>query len=47
MPRQPNHFIKLKVTKNALIDEWHVSKIYKHMFNYESPHMNKSELNLV
>jgi len=24
----------------------HVSKIYKHMFNYESLHMNKNQPNL-
>jgi hypothetical protein len=47
MPSQPSHFIQLKVTKDALIDGWHVSKIYKHMFNYESSHMNKSQASLI
>jgi hypothetical protein len=46
MPCQPNRYIQLKVTKNVLIVGSHVLKIYKHMFNYESSHMSKSQLNL-
>jgi len=46
MPRPFSHFIQLKVTKDALINGRHVSKNYKHMFNYESSHMNKSQLSL-
>jgi hypothetical protein len=47
MPCQPSCFIQLRVTKATLIDGWHVSKIYKHMFNYESLHMSKNQHNLV
>ncbi len=37
---------QLKVTKDTLIDRWHVLKIYKHMFNYESLHMSESQPSL-
>jgi hypothetical protein len=43
MPYQPSCFTQLKATKDALIDGSHVSKTYKHMLNYESSHMNKSQ----
>jgi hypothetical protein len=40
MPCQPTCFTQLKVTKDVLIDEWHVLKIDKHTFNYEFSHIN-------
>jgi hypothetical protein len=33
MPCQPNDFTQLGVTKDVLINGWHVSKIYEHMFS--------------
>jgi hypothetical protein len=42
MPFQFNHFIQLNVTKDALMDGWHMSKIYKHI----TLHMTKSQPNL-
>jgi len=41
MPSQFNHFIQLSVTKDALMDGWHVLKIYKHVM-----YMTKSQPNL-
>jgi hypothetical protein len=46
MPCQPSRFPQVRVTKDARIDEWHVSKIYKHMFDYESSHMSKNQPSL-
>jgi hypothetical protein len=46
MPCQPSHSTQLKAIKNTLKNGWHVLKIYKHMFNYESSQMNKSQPNL-
>jgi hypothetical protein len=43
---QPSHLTQLRVTKDALIDAWHVSKIYKHVFNYESSHTSKNQPSL-
>jgi hypothetical protein len=43
MPYQPSCFTQLKVTKDTLIDGSHVLKIYKHILDYESSHMSKSQ----
>jgi hypothetical protein len=47
MPYQP---LSLESTKNYKrhLDKWItcVKKLYLHMFNYESPHMSKSQPNL-
>jgi hypothetical protein len=44
IPFQLNRFIQLSVIKDALMDGWHVLKIYKHVI--KSLHMIKNQPNL-
>jgi len=44
MSFQLSDFIQPSVTKDVLMDGWHVSKIYKHIINYL--HMTKNQPSL-